>query len=803
MLSNGDVSAPSTAAPDRSAGPAQAGPAQDGTAQTGTAQTGTAQTGTDDRPTAGSGEPGRTAVHRTQHPVEYRTAGMPDMAPEAVLPDSHDGGAPLLRADGSLPVDIWAPDVPGVSLCLRPARRPDDPAAERRVDLEPVGDGWWRGAADAVTPGALYGVRVHGGAGDLLLDPYARAVLAAGPDGRPWCVVPDPATDAGPAGFDWARDVRPAPGRDGLVVDEIHVRGYTRLHPDVPAQLRGTYAGLAHPAVVGHLHDLGVTAVELLPVHQFATEPRLSALGLTNVWGYNTLAFNAPHDGYSSVGGGGQVAEFKAMVAALHEAGIAVLLDVVYNHTAEQGPDGVTTSLRGLADRTSYRHTAGGGYLDVTGCGNTVDLSQPATLRLVLDSLRYWVTQMHVDGFRFDLAPALCRAPVERGNGFDPLSPFLAAVGQDPVLRRAVLIAEPWDIGDGGYVLGGFPAGWAEWNDRFRDTVRDYWRGGVPGTVGPRPVPERRTGRRVGTAAAAAPVGRSTGRPSRTSAALDGHPEPDHSANLRDLASRLAGSSDVFDHGGRSPLASVNFVTAHDGFTLTDLVSYDGKHNEANGEDNRDGTGENRSSNHGVEGPSGDPDVLAVRARQRRNLVATVLLSAGTPMLLGADELDRTQNGNNNAYCLDDPTTWVDWSARGAGSGTDLTRWVRRLLDLRGRHACLRPTVFAEQGEPGAARWLTGDGAAMQPGDWFDPANQTLGMLRPGAGPGDPAVLAVFHAGVGHRTVRLPGPAVGGDVPWHLVADSAYPEAPESPPIQPGAPVSVTARSVLVFVQAG
>jgi isoamylase len=782
------------------------------------------------------------------------------VAPESVFPDCHEADVPLLRADGTLPVAIWAPDAAGIALCLPHPDRPGDPTAERRVELAAVGDGWWRGAAAGVAAGALYGVRVHAGAGgpgsglgDLLLDPYARAVTTAGPGGRPCCVVPDPATDAGPTGFDWSRDVRPAHARDGLVVDEIHVRGYTRLHPDVPEAQRGTYAGLAHPAVVAHLQALGATAVELLPVHQFATEPRLAALGLTNVWGYNTLAFNAPHDGYSSAGGrGGQVGEFKAMVAALHEAGIAVLLDVVYNHTAEQGPDGVTTSLRGLADRTSYRHTPDGAYLDVTGCGNTVDLSHPVMLRLVLDSLRYWVTQMHVDGFRFDLAPALCRAPVARGNGFDPVSPFLAAVGQDPVLRRAVLIAEPWDIGDGGYVLGGFPPGWAEWNDRFRDTVRDFWRGGAQGVAAPRPMPERRSARRVGAAArAAAADGVAAGGtpvhgavapgalapgalapgalapgalapgalapgavaagtvapvPPVAAAHPAGHRRPDHGATLRDLASRLAGSSDAFDHGGRSPLASVNFVTAHDGFTLTDLVSYDGKHNEANGEDNRDGTGDNRSSNHGVEGPSADADVLELRARQRRNLLATVLLSAGTPMLLGGDELDRTQDGNNNAYCLDDPTTWVDWSAAGAGPGTDLTRWVRRLIDLRTEHACLRPTVFAEQGEPGAARWLTGTGLPMEPGDWFDPDNQTLGMLRPGVGVDAPAVLALFHARAEHRTVRLPQRSVAGDAPWRVVADSAYPVSSRAEPdqpgvVEPGAAVGMTARSVVVLVQ--
>ena len=698
-----------------------------------------------------------------------------------------DPSGPLLGADGSLPVRVWAPAVPGLALCL-PAS-----GTERRVWLEPTGDGWWTGEATGVEPGDHYGLRVGspagGDPGPVLLDPAARAVDSAGPGGRAWAVAPDPGQDAGPGGFDWSGDRRPGVPRDRLVVDEVHVRGYTRLHPAVPEHERGTYAGLAHPAVLAHLVELGVTAVELLPVHQFASEPRLAALGLVNSWGYNTLAFNAPHDAYSSAGArGGQIGEFKRMVAAFHRAGIEVLLDVVYNHTSEQGPDGPTTSLRGLADRTAYRHRADGSYVDVTGCGNTVDLSAPATLALVTDSLRYWVTEMRVDGFRFDLAPALCRAPVERGNWFDPLSPFLAAVGQDPVLRGAVLVAEPWDVGDGGYVLGGFPAGWAEWNDRFRDTVRDFWRGGIGGAgAAAQAAAERRSARRLSASTApggTAPVQR------------------DHSGNLRDLASRLAGSGDVFSGSGRPPLASVNFVTAHDGFTLTDLVSFDHKHNEANGEDNRDGTGENRSSNNGVEGPTRDPAVLAVRARQRRNLLACVLLAAGTPMLLGADELDRTQDGNNNAYCQDGPTTWVDWSTAGAGPEVDLTAWVRRLVDLRAAHACLRPSTWTGPGGPAATRWLSPDGTPMDAGAWFDPSAQTLGMLRPASPGGGASVLVLVHAGPEHRDVRLPSAAEAGPGSWTVAADSAYPDSPGgSEPLTPGAGLSMTSRSLVVLVQ--
>jgi len=771
---------------------------------------------------------------RSDGPVDTSTS------PCAGLP----GDGPLLQADGALPVQVWAPGVVGVVLCLlrgdlaRDEPAGDDPAVddppaqgpgtERRTELCSSGDGWWLGAAAGVRAGDLYGLRVRTGPspadlGALLLDPAARAVTSDGPGGRPWAVVPDPATDAGPSGYDWSSDVRPVVDRDRVVVDEVHVRALTRTHPDVPEAQRGTYAGLAHPSVTAHLRALGVTTVELLPVHQFATEPRLAAVGLSNAWGYNTLAFNAPHDGYSSVGGrGGQVGEFKDMVAALHRAGLQVLLDVVYNHTAEQGPDGATTSLRGLADSSSYRHTADGGYLDVTGCGNTVDLSHPVTLRLVTDSLRYWVSQMHVDGFRFDLAPALCRAPVERGNAFDPLSPFLAAVGQDPVLRRAVLVAEPWDVGHDGYVLGAFPAGWSEWNDRFRDTVREFWRGGVAGSVAPVPAPERRASRRLsastwtdgGDTRADGGGARADGGSARAdggSARADGGSAPgqeaatasllDHSATVRDLASRLAGSSDVFDHNGRSPLASVNFVTAHDGFTLTDLVSYDAKHNEANGEDNRDGTGENRSSNHGVEGPTDDVQVLAVRARQRRNLLGSLLLAAGTPMLLGGDELGRTQRGNNNAYCLDDETTWVDWSALGAGPDVDLTGWVRRLLDLRAEHACLRPTAFAAHTTPQAPRWLTGDGTPMDAGHWFDPVNQTLELLRPAHPGGGSAVLVLAHAAVTHRVVHLPSVSAGGPGTWSVAADSAYPDSAAGPPLPPAAPLTMTARSLVVLVQ--
>ncbi|MDQ3663835.1 MAG: glycogen debranching protein GlgX, partial [Actinomycetota bacterium] len=560
--------------------------------------------------------------------------------------------------------------------------------------------------------------------------------------------------------FAWGDDAPPGVPWPDTVLYELHVRGFTMAHPAVPTPLRGTYAGLAHPAVVEHLVALGVTSVELLPVHHFVSEPHLVRGGRGNYWGYNSLAFLAPHAPYSAAGQlGQQVGEFKAMVKALHAAGLEVILDVVYNHTAEQGETGPTLSLRGIDNRGYYRLADGGRrYRDYTGCGNTLDTQSPAALQLVTDSLRYWVQEMHVDGFRFDLASALARG---RGSdGLDPVDPtgaFLATVAQDPVLRGVKLVAEPWDVAAGGYQLGRFPHPWAQWNDRFRDTVRDYWRG--------------------------------------------------RSSGVRELGCRLSGSSDLYEATSPHPYASVNFDTAHDGMTARDLVSYDRKHNEANGEDNRDGTGDDRSWNCGVEGETDDAAVLALRRQQLGNLLATLLLSAGVPMLVAGDELGRTQRGNNNGYCLDDETGWVDWE--GAAAWQDVQGLVRRLLALRRDHPVFRRHRFftgrpvVEGGRKDLA-WFGTDGREMDTGRWEDTSAQTLGVYLAGDGiptPGphgervlDDSFLLWLHAGAEPVNVMLPG------APWA----SAYEVILDTAEVLPGgtldaeSQIPLGARSVLV-----
>ena len=484
--------------------------------------------------------------------------------------------------------------------------------------------------------------------------------------------------------YDWGDDRLPLRSWQDTVVYELHVKGFTALHGRVPEHLRGTYAGLASDPVIEHLLDLGVTAVELLPVHHFVSELGVVRRGLTNYWGYNSLGYFAPHAAYSSAGTRGeQVTEFKAMVRRLHEAGLEVLLDVVYNHTAEGGPDGPTYSFRGLDDSGFYKraHGVGDAYWDVTGCGNTVDATNFGALRLILDSLRYWVREMHVDGFRFDLASALARS----GHDVDMRSAFLSAVGQDPLLRRSKLIAEPWDLSAEGYLVGEFPPPWMEWNDRYRDTVRDFWR--------------------------------------------------PHGAPVRDVASRLAGSSDLYADDGRSPYASVNFVTSHDGFTLRDLVSYERKHNLANGEDDRDGTDDNHSSNHGVEGETDDAGVAALRRRQAANIMLTLCLSSGVPMLTAGDERGRTQRGNNNPYCQDNEISWVDWRENDAW--LDLQALTRTALALRKAHPALRqrhhfrgtPTL---PGGPKDLAWLHPDGREMSDPDWYDAHLRALGVFVTG-----------------------------------------------------------------------
>ena len=530
---------------------------------------------------------------------------------------------------------------------------------------------------------------------------------------------------------------------------EVHMRGFSMQHPDVPKKLRGSYAGLAHPAAVGHLRRLGVTAVELLPVHQFVHDAPLVARGLCNYWGYQSIGYFAPHNGYSSSGnGGGQVDEFRGMVRALHAAGLEVIIDVVFNHTAEGNEWGPTLCFRGIDNAAYYRlQDDRSHYVDDTGCGNTVDLHLPQPLRLVMDSLRYWVQEMHVDGFRFDLAASLARA----ASGFDQYSSFLEAIGQDPVLSRVKLIAEPWDIG--AYDVGQFPAGWSEWNGKYRDTVRDFWRS----TAG----------------------------------------------TLPDFATRISGSRDLYGHGGRRPAASVNLVTVHDGFTLADLVSYDNKHNEANGEDNRDGSDDNRSWNCGVEGPTSDPVVLELRARQRRNLIATLLLSEGVPLLLGGDEFARSQSGNNNAYCQDNALTWFDWKQ--AADESDLIDFTAHLCRLREQHPVFRRRQFfsgapAHESERDDLDWYRPDGGAMTQEDWGASYARAATMALSGAtgkdeDPDDP-FLVMLNAWWEPLDFSVPESLRG--LGWQIETDTADPKR-AGRAVDPSIPVTLTGRSLMLL----
>ena len=658
-----------------------------------------------------------------------------------------------------------------VELCLF-----DDSGAETRLSLD-QGEGFvWQGYLPGVAPGQRYGFRVHGpwdpAAGarcnpaKLLLDPYARAVAGGvqwnpavfghasddpnrpeGSDSAPF--VPRSLVVAGD--FDWGADGPPGRAVAASIFYEVHVKGFTKLHPDVPEELRGTYAGLAHPAVIEYLQRLGVTAVELLPVHQFVHDEQLVARGLRNYWGYQSIGYFAPHNEYSSTGdSGGQVDEFRRMVRALHTAGLEVILDVVFNHTAEGSEWGPTLCFRGIDNRAYYRlQEDRSRYVDDTGCGNTVDMHLPQALRLVMDALRYWVQDMHVDGFRFDLAASLGRA----SSDFDPHSSFLEAVGQDPALSQVKLIAEPWDIGWGGYDLGQFPAGWSEWNGSYRDTLRDFWRG----TAG----------------------------------------------TLPELATRISGSSDLYGHGGRRPTASVNIVTVHDGFTLADLVSYDGKHNEANREDNHDGTEDNRSWNCGVEGSTDDPAVLELRARQQRNFIATLLLSEGVPLLLGGDEFARSQGGNNNAYCQDNELTWLNWGA--IAEHADLFQFTARLCRLREAHAVFRRRQFF-CGAPAAEStrddldWYRPDGGAMTSQDWGVSYARAVTMALSGATgddsrPDDP-FLVLLNAW--WEPLDFSVPESLRSVGWLIELDTAEPAAPARP-IDPAVAIPLGGRSLMLL----
>ena len=635
--------------------------------------------------------------------------------------------------DGGTTFGLWAPRATRVELALV-----GEDHSQTNHDLHLGADGVWSTHLPGVGPEQRYGYRVHGpwdpraGArfnpAKLLLDPYARAVTGGVDYSGPILdhldesnFLPD-TTDSFasvPLSVVVADSPPPTPIAHPVpiersVIYELHVKGFTQLHPAVPEHLRGTYAGLAYPAVVQHLLDLGVTAVELLPVHHFVSEPFLIRRGLSNYWGYNTLGYFAPHAAFGSVGTlGQQVREFKEMVSALHAAGIEVILDVVYNHTGEGGHEGPTLAFRGLDHLGYYRLTDDQrNDFDVTGCGNSVDTSEPGVLQLVLDSLRYWVTEMGVDGFRFDLATTLVR---DDRHHVDQEHPFKQALRTDPVLSRVKLIAEPWDMGPYGYQVGAFGTGWSEWNDRFRNYVRDFWRGNTHGVA--------------------------------------------------ELAQRLVGSPDIF--ATRAPEASINFVTAHDGFTLRDLVTYDVKHNGVNGESNRDGTDDNRSWNCGVEGETEDGHVNALRHRQAQNLMATLLLSNGVPMITAGDELGRTQHGNNNAYCQDSPVSWLHWDT--AADWSDLTELTRRLLELRAEHPVFRRIAYRHgeslldpRGEPTGRKnlaWFGGAMHEMTAEDWHDGGRRTLGIYLAEDDPQreqDAAFLVWLHSGAGPVRVGLP-----------------------------------------------
>ncbi|HVV29342.1 MAG TPA: glycogen debranching protein GlgX [Mycobacteriales bacterium] len=674
-----------------------------------------------------------------------------------------------------------------VELCLL-----DGDGVEQRIRLPEVDGNVHHGYLPGIGPGQRYGFRVHGpydpGNGSrcnpakLLLDPYAKAVdgdvdwdesvfsyaFADGPDGAPTD------TDSGPhlfhgvvvnPYFDWDNDRPPRIPYADSVIYEAHVRGLTMTHPEVPESERGTYAALAHPAVVAHLQGLGVTAIELMPVHQFVRDHQLVQRGLTNYWGYNTIAFLAPQNSYAAASRAGrlgeQVQEFKAMVKSLHNNGIEVLLDVVYNHTGEGNHAGPTLSMRGIDNAAYYRLQDGDRrrYLDYTGTGNSLNVRHPHALQLIMDSLRYWILEMHVDGFRFDLASALAREFYD----VDRLAAFFDLVQQDPVVSQVKLIAEPWDLGNGGYQVGRFPPLWSEWNGRYRDTVRDFWRG--------------------------------------------------QGGTLAELGSRLTGSSDLYEHSGRRPSASINFVTAHDGFTLHDLVSYNDKHNEANGEDNNDGESYNRSWNCGVEGDSDDPQVRALREQQKRNLLTTLMLSQGVPMLLHGDELGRTQAGNNNAYCQDSALSWVDWDR--AREFAPLTAFVQRLAGLRGEHPVFRRRRFFRgtptRGSGGLEdlAWFTPSGQPMSDDDWEVGSARSVAVFLNGDAirePGargervtDDSFLLLLNADQEDITFTIPAAEFG--TAWESVLDTAVPtgEPATSGPIASGAQPQLPARSIRVL----
>jgi glycogen operon protein len=665
-----------------------------------------------------------------------------------------------------------------VELCLFAGRD------EIRIDLTEVDAFVWHGYMPEIGPGTRYGYRVHGpwdpvegllcNPAKLLLDPYAKAIHGEviaddalfGYDRACSRYRPSP-TDSAPYTmksvvvnpfFNWDADGPLQVPYPETVIYEVHVRGLTLRHPQIPPEERGTYSGVAHPVMVDYLKRLGVTAIELMPVHQFVTEYALAAQDLTNYWGYNTIGYFAPHNGYSPVGDlGQQVNEFKSMVKRLHQAGIEVIIDVVYNHTGEGGHLGPTLSFRGIDNLAYYRlRDDDRRYnVDYSGCGNSLQMRHPHVLELVMDSLRYWILEMHVDGFRFDLAAALARGLHE----VDRLSAFFDMIQQDPVVSQVKLIAEPTDVGEGGYQVGNFPPLWTEWNGKYRDTIRDFWRG--------------------------------------------------QHATLPEFASRLTGSSDLYQQDSRRPVASVNFAACHHGFTLRDLVSYNRKHNEANGEDNRDGSDDNRSWNCGVEGPSDDPDVAALRLRQQRNFLATVLLSQGVPMLTAGDELDRTQRGNNNPYCQDNEISWINWDE----ANKDLLGFVKVLIGLRRDHPVFRRRRFFR----GAPRhdgmcdiaWFAPSGKQMTKDDWNADDSKSVALFLNGEAITEPdlrgqrmmdnSFLLLFNASSDEVSFGMPAPPYNG--PWEIALDTAMQERADT--LSTTRLVRVESRSLCLLRQVG
>ena len=670
-----------------------------------------------------------------------------------------------------------------VELCLF-----DREGNENRIELTEVDNDVWHCYLPGIAPGHQYGYLVYGpydpanghrcDPSKLLLDPYAKAISGtvkndpslfsydfADPtqrneedsaDSTMRSVVVSPF-------FDWGRDRPPAHPYNETIIYEAHVKGFTKLHPDIPKELQGTYLGLAHPAAIKHLTDLGVTAIELMPVHQFVNDTSLQDKGLSNYWGYNTIGFFAPHNGYATYGQNGhQVNEFKTMVKNLHEAGIEVILDVVYNHTAEGNHMGPTLSFRGIDNASYYRLVDGdqAHYFDTTGTGNSLLMRSHAVLQLIMDSLRYWVTEMHVDGFRFDLASTLAR----QFHEVDKLSTFFELIAQDPVLSGVKLIAEPWDVGDGGYNVGEFPALWSEWNGKYRDTMRDFWRG-EPSTLG-------------------------------------------------EFAARISGSADLYQHSGRAPMASINFITAHDGFTLNDLVSYNNKHNEANGEGNADGESNNRSWNCGEEGPSEDPEVLSLRSRQIKNFLTTMFFSQGVPMICHGDEMGRTQAGNNNVYCQDNELSWVNWNLN--ATQQDLLHFTRKVIKLRKDHPVLRRRRFfygdaAHGGESKLQEigWLRPSGEHMRDEDWTAWYARSLMVYVNGHAISEPnlhgekivdkSFLLLVNASEEDIEFTIPTEPTGSSKAWKVVIDT-QPTKGLPRKLKPKAKVEVESHSLCLLM---